>query len=345
MCRIFGISYGPKGPEGEELSPTELAQIMFPALIKRGPHAWGWMANVEGEVLTHKQPGRCDVPETIASMELPDSPKWVVGHTRWATTGDPEDNRNNHPIRHGNVIGVHNGVLRNYEPILSVTGREVKGTEVDSEAIFAAVNKWGHRAGLNKIMGDMVTVYVHDDKPETLHIAKSIGRPLFFGKTEAGSTLFASEEQALEATGIVLPDSITELRSYELHRLRGGEVKSRVRYRTEVHSFSQQKAPSNGKHFSVGRTRRRMGHAQEEIMKAQRFIDLERMKMAVIKETGLNQFSYNSTVKSIAERKGEPDWGLMADSGSVVFIGNGMWVTIDEFVVEMKYELSRARVR
>ena len=37
----------------------------------------------------------------------------LLGHTRWRTRGDEWINRNNHPVRAGDVIGTHNGTIYN----------------------------------------------------------------------------------------------------------------------------------------------------------------------------------------------------------------------------------------
>lgn len=174
---------------------------MFPALVRQGPHAFGWMSYAEEEEVVHieKYTGRCDTDEawkTIMKRVDPD-PEWLVGHTRWATHGDPEDQRNNHPIPHGNIVGVHNGVLENHEEILSVTGRQDPETVVDSEAIFAAVNKWGHTKGLRRVKGSMVAVYTDLRRPEVLKIARTQGRELHIGWTGRGNLIFASDRDAL----------------------------------------------------------------------------------------------------------------------------------------------------
>lgn len=58
-----------------------------------------------------------------------------LGHCRAGTVGDKEDNENNHPIKVGNLIGIHNGVIRNHKEIIENLGCKRDG-EVDSEAIF-----------------------------------------------------------------------------------------------------------------------------------------------------------------------------------------------------------------
>jgi len=58
-----------------------------------------------------------------------------LGHCRAATYGDKKNNVNNHPIKIGNLVGIHNGTLRNHEEIFKRLKCKRDG-EVDSEAIF-----------------------------------------------------------------------------------------------------------------------------------------------------------------------------------------------------------------
>lgn len=61
--------------------------------------------------------------------------KVFLGHCRAGTVGDKEDNANNHPIKIGNLVGIHNGVIRNHEVIFEKLECKRDG-KVDSEAIF-----------------------------------------------------------------------------------------------------------------------------------------------------------------------------------------------------------------
>jgi len=58
-----------------------------------------------------------------------------LGHCRAATHGNKLDNVNNHPIQIGNIVGIHNGTLKNHEEIFKHLKCKRDG-EVDSEAIF-----------------------------------------------------------------------------------------------------------------------------------------------------------------------------------------------------------------
>lgn len=252
MCGIWGISYGARGAGEEELAPSEFARIMFPAIIHRGPHAYGWMYKQVGDDTIHVQkfPGRADTGEAAINMAgIPDNLEWLVCHVRWFTHGSPENNLNNHPIPHGRIVGVHNGVIRNYAEVLAVTGREDGRTEVDSEAIFAAINKWGHRKGLRKVAGDMVAVYANREAPEAINIARSYNRPLVLTRTPAGSLVFASEERVINSTKIK-HGHFTTLLSNRLIRVRTGRIVGRVSYRApEAPSAPQNATGAHGQHL------------------------------------------------------------------------------------------------
>jgi hypothetical protein len=61
--------------------------------------------------------------------------RMVLGHCRKSSVGNSEDNVNNHPIKVGDIIGVHNGTLSNHDHIFKLLKCDRDGT-VDSEAIF-----------------------------------------------------------------------------------------------------------------------------------------------------------------------------------------------------------------
>lgn len=234
MCGIFGVSYGPGGAAAEEWSPTEFAQQMFPAIVHRGPHAFGWMSyNPETGIDIVKYQGRVTDPGNTALITLDDECAWFVGHVRFATNGDPSYLGNNHPLVHGGVVGVHNGVLRGWEAILKRTGREDDKAEVDSEAIFAAVNKWGVKDGLKRIDGNMVAVFAETSHPEVLHIARTYGRPLVYCTTPSGALIFASECCVIDSCGISHGEYVELTGRYRHLTVSQGIITSRAQYRTD----------------------------------------------------------------------------------------------------------------
>lgn len=59
----------------------------------------------------------------------------ILGHTRMPTKGSPLHNVNNHPLRAGHVVGIHNGVITN-DDLLFARMNLPRAGEVDSEVIF-----------------------------------------------------------------------------------------------------------------------------------------------------------------------------------------------------------------
>jgi len=64
----------------------------------------------------------------------------LQGHTRWRTRGDERINRNNHPIRAGDVIGTHNGTIYNADRLFRRL-RLRRFAEVDSELLFRLADR------------------------------------------------------------------------------------------------------------------------------------------------------------------------------------------------------------
>lgn len=199
MCGIFGVCFSGDSASKEEWTVHEMATMMFPAIRHRGPHAFGWMAWDGSELDYARFQGDVALMSNLSKVKVPLDAKWMVCHVRYATHGLPSYEGNNHPILHGGVLGVHNGSIRNYLDVLDETGREDPKAEVDSEAIFAAVDQWGHQPGLRRLDGNMTTVYTKTSKPEELFFARSTKYELVMARTAAGSLVFASEFKVLAA--------------------------------------------------------------------------------------------------------------------------------------------------
>lgn len=232
MCGIFGICL--EHPE-ENWTPTDIAQILFPAIRHRGPHAFGWMSWDGEKVEVAKYAGDVGLTKNLENVAVNEQSKWVVGHVRWATHGSPQKLINNHPVRHGNTLGVHNGVLSNWEGILERTGGRMNDEcEVDSEAIFAAVDQWGHKAGLAKLRGSMVTVYTKLEQPQHLYVARTTGRDLTIARTKSGNLVFASELNVLKSMWGSQLGYVRTVGTNQLLRITKGKVESKEIFRAVV---------------------------------------------------------------------------------------------------------------
>src|SRR5205085_3181836 len=106
----------------------------------------------------------------------------------------------NHPIRHGAVVGIHNGIIVNDENLFELHAIERAEPEmtVDSEILFALAARSRGRTGpmLEQLYGSMATAWLDEARPE-LVLARGMGRPLWVGLGRH-ELLFASTRTAIE---------------------------------------------------------------------------------------------------------------------------------------------------
>lgn len=225
MCGIAGYNLNVT----ETLDGPALARWMLRRIETRGRDASG-VAYVDADgVWFDKAP----VAASKYANRMPLNPlaHTVLLHTRWATTGDPADNRNNHPFALPGITGIHNGCLSpGWERTFRDLGVEPT-TKTDSEAIFAllAYSPPGTAPvdALAKVRGDASIAWVDTDEPKVLHLARLTGRPLVIGETPAGSLVFASTDALLRgacsAAGVRL-SNVQSVPEWTHLRIRNGKV-------------------------------------------------------------------------------------------------------------------------
>ena len=195
MCGIAGYSLEPSAG----IARTLAAQALLAGIAERGADAVGYAYRAPGaEAVVHKR--RSGASALLGELEVPQDASEVLVHVRDYTKGHPTIEANNHPIRHGDVIGVHNGIVVNDEEIFARHGFERDRPEmsVDSEAIFALAESLGSRgATLEELRGSMAAAWVHADEPGVVFVARGVGRPLWVGTSPEG-VFFASTKHALE---------------------------------------------------------------------------------------------------------------------------------------------------
>ena len=180
---------------------TLAAQVLLAAISERGSDASGYAFRGPAVPLSiHKQRARAS--ELIDSVGVPGGATQALLHVRDYTKGHPSLHSNNHPIRHGTVVGVHNGIIANDEQIFSRyhIEREQPEMTVDSEAIFALVEYAGssrYQLALEKLYGSMATAWFDEREPDVLFAARGVGRPLWLGQGEH-EVVLASTVAALE---------------------------------------------------------------------------------------------------------------------------------------------------
>lgn len=195
MCGIAGYSLA----EESGVDRTLAAQSLLAAISGRGADAVGFAFRGPGESLAvHKQ--RTGASELLEMLFLPAGASQALIHVRDYTKGHPSLAANNHPVRHGAVVGIHNGIIRNDEEIFELHGFERAEPEmtVDSEAIFAlAEREWSRARALEQLFGSMAAAWFDERIPEVLFLARGIGRPLWIGEARR-ELFFASTPEALD---------------------------------------------------------------------------------------------------------------------------------------------------
>jgi glucosamine 6-phosphate synthetase-like amidotransferase/phosphosugar isomerase protein len=194
MCGIAGYSFGSASSMGRTLA----AQALLAGIAERGADAVGYGFRSVGPLEVHKQ--QTGASELLDSIVVSDNATQVLVHVRDYTKGHPTIAANNHPIRHGAVTGIHNGIIVNDDELFLRHGiaRQEPDMTVDSEAIFALVDENGTApAVLEELVGAMAAAWIDERQPEVLHVARGIGRPLWIARGRH-EVLFASTRAALE---------------------------------------------------------------------------------------------------------------------------------------------------
>jgi glucosamine 6-phosphate synthetase-like amidotransferase/phosphosugar isomerase protein len=195
MCGIAGFSLD----AASAVDRTLAAQALLAGIAERGADAVGYAhRGPNGQARLYKQ--QSGATALLDRVELPHDATEALVHVREFTKGHPTLLANNHPIRHGAIVGIHNGRIANDEEIFERYGieRAEPGMTVDSEAIFALVHRSGSDTGaLEELRGSMAAAWIDDRVPVRLHLARGVARPLWIGRSRR-ELFFASTKSALE---------------------------------------------------------------------------------------------------------------------------------------------------
>lgn len=131
-----------------------------------------------------------------------------IGHTRWATHGEPsETNAHPHMSDDGNVVGVHNGIIENYQELKEKLVRKgysfysSTDTEVAVKLIDYYYKKYEHTPvdainhALVRIRGSYALAMMFQDYPGEIYVARK-DSPMILGVTD-GDCFVASDVPAI----------------------------------------------------------------------------------------------------------------------------------------------------
>src|SRR2546425_10381127 len=207
MCGIAGYSLRARSG----LERTLAAQALLAAIAERGADAVGYAYRRPGDTYATVVKQRTPASQLLDRVSVPQGVNQLLVHVRDYTKGHPSIAANNHPVRHGPIVGIHNGIITNDDELLaphSCARVEPKMT-VDSEAIFAlAAHSQNDAHALEELRGAMASAWIDEREADTIFLARGAGRPMWLGEGRE-SVFFASTEGALEVVerycGLKLP--------------------------------------------------------------------------------------------------------------------------------------------
>lgn len=181
MCGIVGY-----------IGKKQVAPLLVDGLKKleyRGYDSAGIAVYNEGAIAIRKFKGRLSVLEDYLENEKING-SLGIGHTRWATHGEPNDiNAHPHTNNTGDIAVVHNGIIENYMKLkewLTSRGKIFK-TETDTEVIAHLIDYYykndlieAVRSAVQKMEGAYAIGVISKNSPDKL-VAVRKDSPLVVG--------------------------------------------------------------------------------------------------------------------------------------------------------------------
>ncbi len=221
MCGIVGYT-----------GPREAYPIVIKGLKRleyRGYDSAG-VALLNGGLKVYKKKGKvADLEEAVVGADL--HSHIGIGHTRWATHGEPND-RNAHPHRSasGKLAMIHNGIIENYAQIkkdLLKKGYSFT-SDTDTEVLLNFIEEIRKnnecsleeavRIALKRITGAYCILLIDEDDPQTI-IAARKGSPLVIGVGKGEHFLGSDASPMLEYT-----KEVVYVNDYELAIVKPDEL-------------------------------------------------------------------------------------------------------------------------
>lgn len=214
------------------IGPREAYPVILKGLKRleyRGYDSAG-VALLNGGLKIYKKKGKvAGLEESLIGKDL--HANAGIGHTRWATHGEPSD-RNAHPHQSsgGKIAMIHNGIIENYAQLKSELQK--KGYEftsdTDTEVLLNFIediqinNNCGLeeavRIALKRVVGAYVIILLDQDNPDTL-IAARKGSPLVIGVGKGEHFLASDASPIIEYT-----KEVVYVNDYELAIIKPDEL-------------------------------------------------------------------------------------------------------------------------
>lgn len=208
----------------------------YPVILKglkrleyRGYDSAGIALNDNGISVFKKQGKVAKLEESLDGVAL--KATIGIGHTRWATHGEPSD-RNAHPhlSASGRIAMIHNGIIENYASLKQELEKKgyVFNSDTDTEILLNFIDdilarnacslEEAVRVALKRVVGAYVIVLLDEQDPTTL-IAARKGSPLVIGVGENEHFLASDASPIIEYT-----KHVVYVNDYELAIIKGNDL-------------------------------------------------------------------------------------------------------------------------
>ena len=186
------------------------------------------VALLDGDLAVLKKAGK--LGELERGLDAVGAPSGHVGlgHTRWATHGEPND-RNAHPHTdcRGRIAVIHNGIIENFQVLraeLEKRGHEVV-SDTDTELIAHLIEEKpgaladAVRETVRDLEGAYALVVCSIDEPDVI-VGVKVSSPLVVGLGDGENILASDIPAVLQRTRLVLP-----VEEGDIVEVRAGEVR------------------------------------------------------------------------------------------------------------------------
>ena len=205
------------------------------------------IAIIDENIKVHKKKGKVAELED-ALMEKKINATIGIGHTRWATHGEPNDtNAHPHLSKSGRIAMIHNGIIENYASLKQeLLGKGyVFKSETDTEVLVNFIDdilvynnncslEEAVRVALKRVVGAYVIVLLDEENPDTL-IAARKGSPLVIGIGKGEHFLASDASPIIEYT-----KEVVYINDYELAIIKSDELILKNLGNEKVTPFVQQ---------------------------------------------------------------------------------------------------------
>lgn len=214
------------------IGPREAYPVILKGLKRleyRGYDSAG-VALLDGDIKVYKKKGKvAELEEEAMGKNL--HAHIGIGHTRWATHGEPNDcNAHPHLSNNGKLSMIHNGIIENYSQLkteLSRKGYTFK-SDTDTEVLLNFIEdiqtnnacplEEAVRIALKRCVGAYVIVLIDKDNPDTL-IAARKGSPLVIGIGKNEHFLASDASPIIEYT-----KEVVYVNDYEIAIIKADEL-------------------------------------------------------------------------------------------------------------------------